>query len=298
MGASRLILSFWPGMSTVWNGLEPQETTRTRAKDMPIVTTDAGPLYYEESGAGPPLVFLPGLGGDVRAFSVIARHLSMKYRVFVFDPRDAGRSVVVTSPYTTADMALDVLQALERLAVGSVHLVGHSLGGLIAQEAALQRPDMIASLVLACSHAGADDWRKAVIQAWISMRRRFSPAEFSAMTLPLLVARSFYKNHAQIEGLIRFAERNEWPQDAEAFVRQAKAASAHDLREQLDRIQSPTLVVAGAEDLVNPLSVATELSTLLPSSSLVVIDKAGHMPHIERGPEFREVVSTFLSQFL
>ena len=264
---------------------------------MSIVATEAGPLYYEELGAGPPLVFIPGLGGDVRAFSVIGRHLSAKYRVFVFDPRDAGRSFVAGSPYTTGEMALDLLQALDRLAVGPFHIVGHSLGGLIAQEAALQRPDLIQSLVLASSHAGADDWRKAVIQAWIGMRRKFSPAEFSAMTLPLLVARSFYRNRTQVEGLIRFADRNEWPQEAEAFARQAQAAAQHDTRDRLGGIQSPTLVVVGAEDLVNPPSVAAELSDLIPVSTLAVIEDVGHMPHIERGPKFREVVSAFLSRF-
>src|SRR4051794_40968788 len=100
---------------------------------MPRLFVNGRHLFFEESGQGEPLVFLGGLGGDHRAFAVPLRYFGSHYRSLALDARDVGQSDRADGPYTTAEMADDVAGWLDALEIPSAHLVGHSLGGLVAQ---------------------------------------------------------------------------------------------------------------------------------------------------------------------
>jgi pimeloyl-ACP methyl ester carboxylesterase len=114
-------------------------------------------LYYEEHGQGPPLVMILGLGQDIATWRFQVPLLSQHVRLIVFDNRDSGQSSRCTKHYTTKSMARDVIALMDYLAIDRAHVLGTSMGGMIAQHAALMAPARLDSLIL----AGTTSWGKA-----------------------------------------------------------------------------------------------------------------------------------------
>ena len=262
---------------------------------MAKVVANGFELYYESLGMGPPIVFLSGLGGDHRAFAVTQRQFSARFHTLALDNRDVGRSDRASKPYNTADMADDCAAWLRLVGVRNAAVVGHSLGGLVAQELTLRHRELVGRLILASTHVRANPWRRAVIESWILLKERCDASEFARATMPWLVAPKFFRNDTQVEGLIRFADRNAWPQAPDAFARQARAAAHHDATERLAALRVPTLVLVGENDIINPPETARELTDAIPAAMLKVFPGVGHLPHIEDGAAFRAAVEEFLA---
>ena len=124
---------------------------------MPKATIGDIELYYEEHGSGEPLIMVLGLGQDIATWGFQIEELSKHLRLIVFDNRDAGKSSRCPHGYTTEAMAQDILGLMDHLAIEQTHLLGTSMGGMIAQHVPLMAPERLKSLIL----AGTTSWGEA-----------------------------------------------------------------------------------------------------------------------------------------
>ena len=256
-------------------------------------------LYFEVHGQGPPLVLIMGIGYDATLWTLAqVPELSRTFQVVIFDNRDVGRSAAATGPYTTADMADDVAALLDALEIRRAHLLGLSMGGMIAQEFALRHAKRLRRLVL--SGCGAAPARVAFdpIRTWSWVKATDRTGEvFAGQQFTWLFSNAFLRNAEAVQQTVAFLTSNPNPIGAEAYDRQAQAYLRHDALDRLAGVKSPTLVVVGEQDLLTPPWVCRELADRIPGCRFEMIkgDGASHVVPIERPHDFNRLVTTFLS---
>ena len=139
---------------------------------MPKVRVNGIELHYEESGSGDPLLMIMGFGGDHQAWAFQVPAFAEGYRVITFDNRGAGQSEGPDVAYSTRMMADDAVGLLDVLRIERAHVLGVSMGGMIAQEVALNHPRRVRSLQLHCTYARPDQYMLALMEAWRSIRTK------------------------------------------------------------------------------------------------------------------------------
>jgi pimeloyl-ACP methyl ester carboxylesterase len=265
---------------------------------MPLATVGGLKLYYEWHGAGSatPLVLVMGLGGDSTAWGFQLAAFAPGRHCLVFDNRGAGRSDAPETPYSIPAMAGDLLGLLDALDVGRAHLLGVSMGGAIAQEAALRAPEAIASLQLHCTWAGPDPYFRAVVEHFKLLRQRLDREPFlRAVALWLFTAAGYAERPEFVELVVQRGLEHPHPQPLHGYLRQADAVLAHDTRARLGGLRCPTLVTVGVEDILTPPRLSRELASLVPRARLEVIPGGGHGYFWEIPEAFNRVGLDFLA---
>jgi len=268
---------------------------------MPIVRANEIDIYYEEHGSGEPLLLVMGWGGNAESWKPQIPGLAEHFRVIVFDTRGVGRTSAPAGPYRIPEMASDAIGLLDALQVAKAHVFGISMGGMIAQEMALARPERIETLVMGCTSPGgkqAPGFKK--LQADIAdfedeMSSGGPDLEwFSEFLKHLWTDEALAKADPHLQdfifGLIRY------PPTPHGLVAQAAAISAHDTYSRLPRIRQPTLVITGSEDtLIEPANSNT-LAERIPRAELRIFKGLKHAFHLERPDLVNPVIIEFIQK--
>jgi len=264
-------------------------------------------LYYEEHGSGDPLLLVMGLAADSQAWMFQLPELSKKYRTVVFDNRGVGRSSKPLGPYTTAAMADDAVGLLDVLGIERAHVVGVSMGGMIAQEIALRHPERVRGLVLACTYGDPGDDIAQIRSGMVTRLGGSTAADGSlaidAMSIdPMsmfqeLMPRVFNPDYLQRElpTLIQiFSGAMQWGISMEAILAQVQATVTHDCSTRLASIASPTMVLSGDSDRLIPPSNSERLAKRIPNAKLVFVKGGSHAFNFETPDVFNAHVLEFL----
>lgn len=256
-------------------------------------------LYFEVHGEGPPLVLVMGIGYDATLWTLAqVPALGQMFQVVIFDNRDVGRSSTASGPYTIADMADDVAALMDALDIERAHLLGLSMGGMIAQEFALRHAARLHRLVL--SGCGAAPARVAFdpIRTWNWVKATDKTGEvFACQQFTWLFSNAFLRNREAVQQTVSVLTSNPNPVGPEAYNRQAEAYLRYDALDRLADLRSPTLVIVGEQDLLTPPWICREVADRIPGSRFEIIKGAGssHVVPIERPDDFNRLVTTFLS---
>ena len=263
------------------------------------VSANGQELYFEVHGQGPPLVLIMGIGYDATLWTLAqVPELSQMFQVVIFDNRDVGRSAAARAPYTIAEMADDVAALMDALDITRTHVLGLSMGGMIALEFALRHAKRLRRLVL--SGCGAAPARVAFdpIRTWNWVKATDKTGEvFAGQQFTWLFSNAFLRNKEAVQQTISLLTSNPNPIGSEAYNRQAQAYLQYDVLDRLADVKAPTLVIVGEQDLLTPPWVCREVADRIPGSRFEMITGGGasHVVPIERPQDFNRLVTAFLA---
>jgi pimeloyl-ACP methyl ester carboxylesterase len=262
--------------------------------------TDPLGLRVMQEGEGPDVLLLGGLADDHTVWDPQVASLRHSFRVTRFDARGIPGAPTPPGPYALSSLVADAIAVLDAGGVERAHVVGSSLGGVVAQQLAIRHPERVASIVLAASWARPDRALRALCSTW-----RWAADRAGSLGDVLQVAyTSTYGASAWNSGLVdrRIAAAeaaarragDPWKSAREAFIWTSWAALEHDGTEQLPGVHAPALVIAGGRDLVLAAHHGQQLASLLPDARLEVVADAGHRPFEEQPAVCNALLGRFL----
>ncbi|HYC24672.1 MAG TPA: 3-oxoadipate enol-lactonase [Roseiarcus sp.] len=246
---------------------------------MRFVAANGGVAHFADEGprVRRAVVFINSLGTDFRIWGDVAEAIARQRRVILYDKRGHGLSTHAQEVGAIADFSLDLAALLDRLNVETATIVGVSIGGLIAQELYRLRPDLVASLVL-CD-TGHKIGTRELFRARVEAIEKDGIESIAEGIMQRWFSSEYRKNYPDMMAGWR-AMLTRTPQ--RGYIAACLAIGEADLTEGAKAIRAPTLVIVGDEDGSTPPALAREMTALIPGAKLEIIQRAGHLPCIER----------------
>jgi 3-oxoadipate enol-lactonase len=272
-----------------------RENSLPKLKSMERAKVNGVELAYELSGTGAPVVMIHGLQGDQTMFATLAAAFSTQFRVLTFDQRGSGLSEKPDHDYTMALIADDTAALMAHLGIASAHVIGVSMGGMVAQELALRHPSRVQSLILGCTTPGGP---KAVQNEGTAFAAAYSTADISAEErgaafAAAVFSKGYLARHPEVIASAIESRRNR-PLDPVALAHRMSALSAHDTYDRLPEIACPTLVITGRDDALIRWENSRILAERIPHAKLEVLEPAGHCFWLERPQDSCDMMLRFV----
>jgi 3-oxoadipate enol-lactonase len=258
---------------------------------MPFVENQGAKIYWDEQGQGTPVLLIMGLGYTSVMWHRARPVLSQHFRTVAFDNRGVGLSDVPPGPYSIATMASDAAAVLDAAAVSSAHIFGVSMGGMIAQEVALQYPARTRSLILGCTSPGGPSSIRAdskVID--VLLMRGMTPEQAREAILPYIYDANTPRE--MIEQDVNL--RQPWLPSPKGYMAQLQGILAWEGYSRIGQIAAPTLVIHGVSDALVPPGNGELIARRIPGAKLVLLAHASHLFLTDQTRAANEEILEFL----
>lgn len=261
---------------------------------MPVLQLQDLALYYEETGDGSPLLLIHGLGSSSRDWEMQIEPFAKDYQVITLDLRGHGQSGKPPGPYSIRMFAEDTAALVRRIDILPAHVVGISMGGMVAFELAVHFPQLLRSLTIVNSYP---EMRVETLQEHLQVWRRFLILELLGMRgMGRMLGGRLFPFPEQSDLRETFVSR--WAQNNKRAYRESLRAILNwDVESRLGEIDCPVLVVASDQDYVT-VEEKRVYTAKIPNAKLVIIEDARHAVTAERPDQFNTVLRDFLTSII
>jgi 3-oxoadipate enol-lactonase len=261
-------------------------------------------IYYKVHGQGEPLVLIMGLAGIQKAWVFQIRAFKKYYQVITFDSRGTGKTDKPSEPYTVKMMAEDTIGLMDYLKVDKAHILGVSLGGMIAQEMAINHPERVRKLVLASTTAGGGKISDAPLELRrvTGLKGDYSEADMSGIdfrrvdlekVMRAIISLSYNKWLFRM-AFVPLSKIHVKSIGLSSLMAQFEATRTHNTLDRLYLIKAPTLVITGTEDRLVPPHSSEVLASRIPHAKLVKVEGGSHSLFMEMRGRFNREVLDFI----
>ena len=263
---------------------------------MPTIHVNDTGIHYELSGEGEPLLFIHGLGSSIQDWESQIPYFTERYRVVALDLRGHGKSDKPPGPYSSKLFADDIAALMKSIGLGPAHVVGLSLGGFIACQLAVDRGELVRTLVVVNS---VPDLPRETLRDRFRIRstillRQLIVRFFGMRALGRFLSKKLFPRDDQEElrqtVIARWAEN-----DKHAYLSSLATVPTWNLEHRLNSITCPTCLISGEHDFF-PLELKEAYAQKMPDARLVVIPNSGHCTPLDEPERFNEAVMRFLSK--
>jgi 3-oxoadipate enol-lactonase len=263
---------------------------------MPFARINGIDLNYETHGSGEPLLLIPGLGSDATTWVPFISPYE-NCQTIIVENRGSGRSAKPPGPYSTELMAEDAVALLEHIGIERAHVIGKSMGGMIAQWIAVRWPEKVRSLVLASTVMHHDSYGDEMLELGRILAQKGGLFATYRLAFLLSYSRDYcMKNRSRLEQMETLIAQMDSSELLRGYCEQSLACQQHDSRASVSKIKAPTLVIVGQDDIITTPEFSRELASAISGSELSILPRGGHGFWREFPDDVNTVVRDFLSR--
>ena len=253
-------------------------------------------IAYDEAGAGPPVLFLHGIGGNRTNWGEQLLACATTNHAIAWDARGYGRSEDYEGHLNFAHFADDVVRLLDHLAIPLITLVGLSMGGRISQDFYFRYPERVQAMVLCDTFPGTTPTLPPEkMDEFINLRKGPLIAGKSLREMAEPLARTLISKNGKPEHFQRLVT-SIMALHKESYIKTVEATTRYNRRVDLSKIAVPVQLIYGAEDKLTPPEIGRKMQQKISGAELAIVDGAGHLVNIERGAEFNLILQGFLKR--
>lgn len=259
-------------------------------------------IFIRVEGQGPAVLFIQGVGVIGHGWEPQTKELSKYFKTITFDNRGIGKSIYKGKEFSIETMVQDVNLILNELGIKSAHIVGHSMGGVIAQKLAIDHPALVKSLALMCTFSkGSQAMQLNARSLWLGLRTRVGTRAMRRKAfLEMLFSSKYLTNQTSLNELTAHTCEiigRDLADSPPIIMKQLKALARHDSSLELGKLSNiPTLVISGNEDPIARPEFGSDLARRIPGASFMSLENASHGIVLERPDEINKILIEFISK--